>query len=257
MAIYGDIAVFMIYNYNTDGQTQDGALTMHIYNLRTNSKLASLNVPYGNYTIPHCNTSVFGNEFGSENSIAPLLYVSQWNGERNCLVYDITLSNHVYSVELKQVISTSGISQEIEGVGMRDWIVDTDHNCIYSMAYYINSDATEEGNKTMFLKFALPSLSDGNNVVLTQSDVLDNFELEFFKFFQDKCYNGNKIYIAAGMYDYQSITKIRVLDLTTKQIVTVIPLGETYNDEPEGLDVYEDKLLMTYGTMTLYNISTF
>ena len=101
--------------------------------------------------------------------------------------------------------------------------------------------------KQCFLKFALPSLSDGNNVVLTQSDVLDNFEFEFFKFFQDKCYNGSKIYIAAGMGNHQSITKIRVLDLTTKQIITVIPLGDTYNSEPEGLDIYNGKLLMTYG----------
>ena len=63
MAIYGDIAVFMIYNYNMEGQSEVGALTMHIYNLLTNSKLASINVPYGDYIIPHCNTSVFGNEF--------------------------------------------------------------------------------------------------------------------------------------------------------------------------------------------------
>lgn len=230
---------------------------MHIYNLHTNSKLASLDVPYGNYTIPHCNTSVFGNEFGSENSIAPLLYVSQWNGERNCLVYDITLTEGVYAVELKQVISTSGITQAVEGIGMRDWIVDTDNNFIYSMSYYINSDSTAEGNKTMFVKFALPTLSDGNEVVLTQPDVLDNFELEFFKFFQDKCYNGGKIYIAAGMGNYPTITKLRVLDLTTKQIVTTIPLGDTYDAEPEGFDIYKDKLLMTYGSMSLYNISTF
>lgn len=247
-AAYGDYLITCNYS--------DSTVTAKVMSLSNGTLLATLNLPYGSLHRPHCNVCCFGNEFGSENSIAPLLYVSQWDYEyqRGVLVYDFKLIDGVYSVELVQTIVPNNIGTQYLGAGCVDWVVDTDNSMLYALAYYVAGSSTiVEGNKEMICKFALPKLVDGANIELTETDILDNWEMEMFNFSQDKCYNSGKIFVLSGYDTYPQWTKIRVIDLLRKEIVSVIPLAQ-YGGEPEGMDVVQGFLTYGYSGSNIYRL---
>ena len=252
-ASYGDYIVACNY----DDGVSPSEITAKLMSLSGNSVLATFSLPYGSVHRPHCNTCCFGNEFGSADSIVPLLYVSQWDYgyERGVLVYDIKLSGGVYSAELVQTIIPDNIGVGYLGQGDIDWVVDTDNSMLYAFAYYLPGLSTiVEGNKEMICKFALPALSDGSLIELTEADILDNWEMGTFNYSQDKCYNSGKIYIVSGESStYPDWTKIRVLDLARKEVVSEIPLAQ-FGGEPEGMDIVQGFLTYGYGGAYIYRL---
>ena len=249
IAVYGKYAVTSMYS-GTGTASQGATCFGQIIDIETNEK-TSINFPIGTYNRPHCNTMVFGNEFAPGNDVLPLLYISMWDysNERGCLVYDVRKVANGWSATLVQAIipNVGSIGTEIIGNGSTDWVVDTDNNCIYSLAYYLAGSSTiEVGNKQMIVKYALPRLSDGEVINLSLADVLDHYETECFNYGQDKAYLNGKIYvIAGGGSEYSYMNKLRVLDLVQKQIVSRVNLN--INQEPEGLTIYQNRLLFDYG----------
>ncbi len=87
----------------------------------------------------------------------------------------------MYSVELVQKIRPGNISGEIIGYGSIDYVVDIDSNELYSLAYYKSNGSTisgTNGNKEMICKFPLPSISDGEEILLNEKDLLDCYSFE-------------------------------------------------------------------------------
>lgn len=249
MAVYGKYMITSVYS-GTGTAEQGATCTGQIIDLETGEKV-NISFPIGLYNRPHCNTMVFGNEFATGNTILPLLYISMWDysNERGCLVYNINKNGDEWTVNLVQAIipNIQSIGTDIIGNGSTDWVVDTDNNFIYAMAYYIAGSSTiVQGNKQMIVKFALPKLSDGQEITLTGSDVLDHYETECFNYGQDKTYHCGKVYIiAGGGSSYREMNRLRVLDLLQRQIVTRINLN--ISSEPEGLTIYNDRMLFDYG----------
>lgn len=229
-----------------------------LFNITNGNLLAQFELPTGAFYRPHCNVCCFGNEIANVNSIAPLLYISQWDdtGDRGVLVYDIIYNENQYSISLVQTIKPIGISDEIIGAGSIDYVVDTDNDKLYSIAYYKKNGALipqEDGNKEMICVFDLPKLSDGTDIILESDDVIDNYEFEPFNYSQDKCYNNGCIFVSSGGDGYPDWTKIRVINLKEKSIASIIPLNY-YGGEPEGLDVYKGDLVINgYGGQ--YNVT--
>ena len=242
-------------------ESVDGEFNAYIFNIGTGILLSKLILPYDDFHIPHANVSCFGTEIKDENSIAPLLYISQWDDsyERGCLVYNFTKTEENYNVELVQKIKPVDIEIEKIGEGSIDYVIDTDNNTLYTLSYFKKNGSRvpeDEGNKQMICKFKLPDLSAGYNIELKNEDILENFSLEPFNIGQDKCYNNGNIFIISGSPEYPDWTLIRVLDLNKKQITARIPLN-MYGGEPECIDTYQGKIIFSgYSTNGNLDVNT-
>ena len=252
MDVYGDYIV-AVYPETRSGGTASSTCDGSIYNRKTREKIADINFPLGDYAIPHANTACFGVEFATGNTDFPLFYISQWNKAGGCLVYNITkVSDSEFSAELVQAIMPdNGITESTFGVKVRgDWVIDKENGFLYSVRYKYDSSFTPvngNANNTMVTKFALPTLSDGDEVTLGDSDILDSFILPPTPVMQDKCMLNGKIYLLCGWTGSEAPNsqKIYVIDVAQKYIVSVVDLTQ-YGQEPECICIDEDSLLYTY-----------
>lgn len=242
MAIYKDYVVFFSNETNK----------AQLYKISTATLLATFDIPNGGYFQPHCNTAMVGVEFASNDSIMPVIYLSQWDAghERACFVLDVAYANEEYAMTLVQKINLSAISSSIIGVGECDFAVDRVKNMLYAIAYK-TSVYTAQGTSTMVCKIALPLLSAGSEVLVTDSDVISNFETTLIKYRQDAFMWDDNIYIASG--GLSSVpASLFVINTYKQQITTEIPLSSYQAGEPECLDLYDDsKMLYNYGSNLL------
>jgi len=250
MAIYGNYIIFVTNVHDK--------LNGLLFDINTTEKIADLTFDYGMLKNPHGNTLCFGNEFADTTDDMPLLYLSQWNfdGERGVLVYRIKKTDDLYSAEFKQSILPDFSNMDFSkfGNGSTDWIVDTDNNMLYSIAYKLKgSSRIVKDNATMICKFYLPKLSDGEKVLLDSSNILDNYQLSIINVVQDKCYYDGHIYILSGPTPASEWKKIRVLNLSTKKIESEVPLVK-WQDEPESIEIFNNSIIQGYNTGEIYQL---
>ena len=240
MAIYGDYAI--AYSNSTN--------KAQLFSISSGTLLGTFDITNGGYAQPHCNTACIGTEFASSDSIMPLIYLSQWDAgvQRACFVYDVKLVGSTYSMTLVQRINLSAVSSSIIGAGECDFAVDTISSKMYAIAYKTSATDANKGTSTMVCSFALPLLSAGSEVLITDSDIISHFEMALIEYRQDAFMRNGKIYFAHG-----GLTTIKgeivVIDVYAERIVTRVPIYQYYDSEPECLDVYENnKILFNYGT---------
>lgn len=200
---------------------------------------------------PHANSVCFGTEKYDAGDTYPLLYVNAYNTaglpQGACYVYRL-LNN--MSTSLKQQILINFTSDPIwagDGSSVRpygNFIVDTDNNKLY---VYVMIDSL---NVTRFFKFDLPELSDGAIVRLEKTDIIEYFDIEWMYYMQGACYFNGKIYASCGFTSADC--KLYVIDLATKKVTSVVPLGG-FVGEPETVFVYNDELYLS-STTTLYKL---
>ena len=248
MAVYGDYILLFTYNTNN--------ATAYLYKLSDGTLLTTLSLPNNNYKRPHCNAASFSNVFNSPNSILPLLYVSQWDNdsEKGCFVYDITIRNGSYCVNLVQTILPTNVSIATTGAGQTDWVVDP-IGYIYSIGYLLNDGAHMlANNKTMVTKYKLPAISDGSMITFCDADVLDHFELPIFTYRQDLCFEDGHILMLAGMTNNTAVRRLVVINPDTHCISALVSF-DFINKEPEGIGVNDGKLLIGfYGDAVIYHL---
>ena len=233
IALYEDSMVALYY----------GA-TMKIFNLKTKSLEGSVKLPYEPYSHPHSNTICFGKDCYSKTDKYPLLYVSQWyvNSENGVLVFRIFNEEGKYDLQFLQLIRFDTSLTGNVGQGPIDWVVDTDHGELYSLAYSLageDSYMVTEDNATVITRCRLPNFTEGKEVILKNEDIKDRYELEVFQYSQDKAYHNGHIYALAGYYVAPESISLRDIDLTKRKIVSKIDLSE-YGGEPEGLSISRD-----------------
>ena len=194
---------------------------------------------------PHANSVCFGTERYDEGDTYPLLYVNAYNTALPtgaCYVYRL-LNN--MSTSLQQTILIDFTSDPIwagDGSSVRpygNFIVDTDNNKLYA---YVMIDSL---NVTRFFTFNLPTLSQGSIVRLSTSDIEEYFDIEWMYYMQGVCYFNGKIYASCGFTSADC--KLYAVDLTTKKVTSVVPLGG-FVGEPETVFVYNDELYLSSGT---------
>lgn len=248
MAVYNDY--ILLFSYDTN------RAIVYLYKLSDGTLLATLLLPNNTYKRPHCNAVSFSNVYNKANSILPLLYVSQWDddSEKGCFVYDITLSNGNYRVDLVQTILPTNVTTTIRGAGQTDWIVDP-LGYIYSVGYLVENGATiTTNNKTMVTKYKLPAINKGSEVMLSNVDVLDNFELPIFIYRQDMCFEDGNILMLVGMTNNTAPRRLVFINPDTHCISLLLSL-DFINEEPEGIGVKDGMLLIGfYGDQVVYQL---
>ena len=239
MAVYDDYILLFSYDSNR--------ATAYLYKLSDGAFLATLSFPNSIYKRPHCNSASFSSVFNRPNSILPLLYVSQWDNdsEKGCFVYDITVTNGSYDIDLVQTILPTNVDTAIRGAGQTDWVVDP-FGYIYSIGYLLNDGAhTLANNKTMVAKYKLPTTSEGEVVTLSNANVLDYFDMPIFIYRQDLCFEKGHILMLAGMTNDTAQRRLVFINPDAHSISFSLSL-DFINEEPEGIGVTEDKLLIGF-----------
>lgn len=221
-----------------------------IFSLTTGKKLSDLTFDSGSFAVAHGNALCFGRERAHRRSMMPLLYVSQWDGEGGCLVYDIRKKNSDGTFEAVLVQSIMYERPDsVYGSRLGDWVVDSDDGYIWACKYHLDSSVEIEGNGNHFSRFRLPKLKDGRNITLRHSDISDHFTTKFLPIFQGKTWHDGKLYIAAGgdwIPDLAASQKVYEIDVRRHLISCEFDLSR-YGGEPEGLTWSDGCLQYLYG----------
>ncbi len=232
MAIYGDYAYLM----------NDGGIC-RVYDLREQTVANEFMLGSADEK-NHANSASFGWEV-PEGGTNPAIYISKCREPYCCYVENI-------SVDGSQLIQT--ISADVGGKPMpvADWVVDPREPALYSItrtSEQLDSIGTVEN---IITKFPLPRLADGNVVVLTDKDVLDRFSVYFPNILQGAAIYGNSLYIATGLQQSVSHRRdarraLKVVDLKKRRLVKDIDLTYLTTLEPEGVDFYKGKAMISCG----------
>lgn len=207
---------------------------------------------------PHCNVA---------NSIVKgghtYAYITEWNGDRRFFVEDIKRNSDTgeWSASLVQTFSMD-IDPEISGYGYRDWVVDFDNNKVYALTYLgKESNNDRVGVGTSLLEFKLKGVKEGD-YTYTEKDILRHVTLPMINATQDKEIRDGKLYISAGITTknpsqktlYDRVRRISVIDLKSLSVEKEYSL-QFYNQEPEGLDFYDGKMIMTFNRDKCWEIA--
>ena len=257
--VFGDFLVVALAMDEVAAGNPNG----HLYNINTGEHISNLS--FGNtlnsktYTMPHGNQICFGKEFYDENSVFPLLYVSQTTlygdealkGELGVLVYDIQkVSDTEYTPVLVQAIIPD-LSNQVFRDKISKWttnyVVDTDNDKLYLVGYPRMWDWDDIYNSVKgyypISKFALPKVSDGEEIVLTNSMLEDNYQIYRETAIQMMLYYRGKIYIQGGFDGVNAPKYLDAVDLCNHSIVSQINLSSVRTSEPQGLFIYNNRLL--------------
>lgn len=239
-AIYGDT----IIELGSDG-------TYFVQDIDGNILQASNNLDQYSTIAPHANSVCFGTEKYQNSDNFPVFYANAYNNialpKGTCYVYRL---KNDYLTSLLQTIRIGFTEDNLwtgGGINIRpygNFVVDPDNNKLYVFTLIDNLQVTR------FFKFSLPELSEGANVTLNSSDVEDYFDVPYMPYIQGCCYFNGKIYATAGNNGtIAGSSKLNVVDLTKKETVSTVYLGNQFN-EPETCFVKDNTLYM--GQTRLY-----
>lgn len=146
---------------------------------------------------------------------------------------------------------------DANALGNANIAFDYENNCIWAYSYNKNSSA-DNYQKARISKFAIPPLYDGNNqiiseVYLTDSDILDSFQLDYMaKNSQGGFIKNGKLVLAQG-FESEGYIYLRVINLLSKKLVSVIDLlNSGFTEEPQGVFCYEDSIFYTTGSASRF-----
>lgn len=251
-AIYGDKLVCLMA---TDEMKEGTEYNGFIYDLNTGKKESDLlfdSVLNGRYfSKPHANQISFGKHFYDNESYFPLLYVSQVNGgtgkndisgERGVLVYNLAYKNGEYSPVLVQaIIPDLSDTKLLKAIGQYtpNYIVDTLNDQILVMGYPNQSWFDLRGPQPLAL-FNIPSLNDGEVILLSYSDLIEVFQLDRSFGIQQSVIFNRKVYSTGGVKNKGTL---RVIDLEKKRQERLYNLSVFSGGEPQFIGVWRNRFL--------------
>jgi hypothetical protein len=244
-AVIGDyMIVGMAFDNSSNAQAR-------VYNLATNTLLGQITFNFGNYYKAHSNTICFGVEYPDANSPFPALYLSQLDNtglankgsEFGVLVYSI--SSSYVSTFLQAIIpdKTDQALMSAIGAGTPNYIVDAENGNLWVVGYKYASWVNSNNIQT-FVKFKLPLLSDGTEVVLTHDDILDSFELPMspYSAVQESVFKNGRLYCQMGI-ESLVIQGLRIVNVETHSIETSLFTTQIFTTEPQGIAFYNNDMI--------------
>lgn len=251
-AIYGKYVVFV----------NSGFQRLILFDMETMMTLATCNTGVPVESILHCNQSQFGTQFAIEGDLFPVLYTCAQNNEQGRCewrAYRIipSLTNgevSSFTVQLVQTIYLP-IMTDNNALGNANIAVDYEREVLWSYSRNNNEEAANY-NKAKFTKFAMPLLSAGAEVTLSDADILDSFDTDWSMYHAQGAFlRRGKLYIAQGMPSDNHIC-LRVIDLyAQRQQVTYFDLlAAGITVEPEGVYMYDGHIWIHNNAGVLYRL---
>ena len=191
-------------------------------------KLASFN------EVNHANAAAFGVEKVKGSDPLPVLYVSQchkksYEGHKDVLFVE-RIAPDMQGSTLVQTIYYEDLSKDF-GYALR-WGVDTKNKMLYGFGNTLDSANPE--NRHRIIKFRLPKLSAGAEVVLRSEDALENYLIEdvsdfrFNPIIQGLAVKNDRLYIPAGMGTDENPSFLYVWDLKKKSMQAIDLVQSTF-----------------------------
>ena len=179
----------------------------------------------------HSNVVSFGVWKFSRKDPLPLVYVSQchkvtWNGLKDVLFVE-RINPDLKSSQLVQVIRYDDVNGDF-GYALQ-WVVDRKHRMLYGFGN-TTRDHDIEGNRHRIVKFRLPRLSDGQEVVLRPEDALENYVVEdyglsYATIGQGLCIHKGRLMMPTGVGSTAYPSWLFVWDLKKRAPVAVLDMG--------------------------------
>ncbi len=192
----------------------------------------------------HVNSASFGRETINGNRL-PVIYVSECRSPYRCFVENITDSS-------SYIVQILTIKREGRDSIAKDWVVDYRKKRIYSINNLEIVDKVTGNRRYCITAYRLPKIKEGKNVVLTDKDVLDSFNVFFSNVLQGASINKNKLYMPVGFQKgldkrLEGKRAVIVIDLKRHVIERTIDLTDVTENEPEDMDFYHGKALLYTG----------
>ena len=193
---------------------------------------------------PHVNTACFGKERPIDSDM-PYMYISETRGQFRCFVEQLVADSSLH---------VQTITAKVKGkpLSMKTWVVDTRNGYFYGITRdYRKLNEKKEYRNTLY-RLRLPKISEGKDVVLTEADILDKYDLYFASGIQGGKIKGDNLYISAGREEtvrdrVDAKRVIYVVDLKKRCIKKTIDMTFVTVNEPEDIDFYKGDILLFCG----------
>ncbi|MBR6347025.1 MAG: hypothetical protein IKR69_06520 [Bacteroidales bacterium] len=194
----------------------------------------------------HANVASFGVEKVSPQDPLPVIYISQCHKKtvdgRKDLLYAERIAADFSGSSLVQTIFYDDVNSDF-GYALQ-WVVDQKHRMLYG--YGNTVDNSSPFNSHRIIKFRLPSLSEGPEVVLKPEDALENYLLEEVSGFrfnpvgQGLYIRKGKLYMPTGVGKAETPSILFVWDLE-KRSMRSIDLSLLTTGEFEDISFYKGR----------------
>ena len=184
----------------------------------------------------HCNDVNFGADFYEPEDKYPLLYIQQRGYANKLNAYRIVMEeDSLLSASLIQTISFTPCSKSVTSIN-------STNNILYVMYVY---------NKARYLStFYVPHFK-GGDISLDMRNAIKTYILPSKKVIQDSAANEKYLYFLCG---YGKEGEIWQIDMDTNEARVIDLPSYNLKGEPEGIDCYEDGLLVSFLGRAVYKI---
>ena len=201
----------------------------------------------------HCNAATFGTEFYAEGDTYPLLYVNAYQNnlpKGTCYVVRLAEEDSTFTGTVVQTITVGFVTDPIwtDTTSTRtygNFCIDRENGFLYALVL------RDVEQVTRIFKFALPTISDGTEVTLTQADIIEYFDVDYLAIMQDCEVCNGKIFVMAGDASYPHILK--VIDTQKKAVVSKVNLLDVSTAEPQSVVMYDGHAFLGIG-VTVYRL---
>ena len=231
-AVYGD-ELFVFHNSND---------IIEVYSMTTKKLRNTIQLSGGDLFNEqyHCNNANFGKQKYSENDAYPLLYVSMEHiYQHSVFVFRIQESNNSIGIDLVQRIELPSI-KEVPLYYTNSYL-DLEEDALWISGYTSNSFIASEDNHLEYVKYAVPNVYLGENIILQKSDILFSCLFESISATQGGIIVNGKLNQVFGV---NSPRYYVVFDLNNSVMVSKIELYSV-DCEPEGLFFWHNSLFYT------------
>lgn len=218
------------------------------YDFVTGVKIASFKLG-SSYSTNHCGNANFGLEYPSGNTEFPALYVSGDLTTKACYVENVTAN----SAELIQTIYFD-ISPSYTGGQV---IIDKERGRILYMQRQ-NPNIRDIYNVFQIFEFRIPALSEGTEIRFTNSDIIgEPYQLSYYS----PLYQGATVYQGQLLQShgliansFGSMVGLMNFNINTHVFERHFDLTGRLNLEPQGVVVYQNRLIMNFSNGGIYEI---
>lgn len=193
---------------------------------------------------PHVNTACFGKERPAGIDM-PYMYISETRGQFRCFVEQLIADSSLHVQTISAIVNGKPLE-------MKTWVVDTKNDCLYGITRdYRKLNEKKEYRNTLY-RLRLPKIGEGKDVVLTEKDFLDQYDLYFASGIQGGKMKGDNLYISAGREEtvqnrVDAKRVIHIIDLKKRCIKKTKDMTYVTVNEPEDIDFYKGDILLFCG----------
>lgn len=235
-----------------------------VYDFVTKQFVSSFEIESSNKE-NHCNCVNWGTDYVIDSAF-PLLYIT--NGKRgaatewHCRVEKISCIDDKYSSKcLQTIVLDVSRFKDFEYYvpwGCPQWLIDRERGNLWIWSANVRTlpSVTKMFSNNLYhaTRFRLPKLSEGNTVILTAKDVLEQVSFEFDAYTtQGGCMSDGIIFYSYGFGNQSSPSKIRIYDTDTK-LIRKIDLEGRLDVELEDLALYQNRLFINTNSPYIYEI---